>query len=283
MTRDGFSTSWTVPRAGVAALLALASACGARQGPVGLGVPDPRPAPGAPLDEAGCLALLVPEPAERSRCEGDARGPCVNEISLEQIQQDPPLHVCFVLVTHENWAAEDGEDEMLVSTEGSYTLAVIGSDQGAWSVLDQKQSPYWSQEIETTDASITIESLGPAARAVVASERRGMGAYSDTQVTFYLVTSQGMAEILAYDSVVRDEGKKEVSYHIDEEATTDGHHDIVLTVEQESFMGEDEGEDGGSYGGEDESWVERYRWNGKEYEQVENTVEDGLEGEDEGE
>ena len=125
---------------------------------------------------------------------------------------------------------------------------------------------HWRQEIESEEASITIETVGPDAKAVVVSQERGMGAYSDTDVTFYLVTSEGLTEGLSFSSQVSDRGKKEIGYSVDDETTTAGHHYIVLLVEQESYNDEEEDEYGSD---EDESWEERYRWNGTEYVQVE--------------
>lgn len=251
-------------RAAALLALAIASGCGPRTAsPAGaLVVPDPGPAQAAPLDEEGCLALAVADPAARSRCEG-GRGPCVYDIGVEQIQGSPARHVCFVLTTSENWE-EDGEDEMLISTEGTYTLALVESADGAWVVRDTKEYRYWSQEIETEEASITLDTVGPDKTAVVVRERSGMGAYSNDEVTFLLVTPSGLTEIFSFESKVGDEGREERSHEIDDKATTDGHHDIVLSVEVESF--EDDGEAG--------SWEERYRWNGTVYVQVEGKARD---------
>lgn len=260
MTRDGFSTAWTScpGRASRATLLALAiaSGCGARTA-TPTPTADTARAPAAPLDEAGCLALLVSEPAARVRCERDARGPCVSEIKLAQVHASPARHVCFVLTTSEHWEAREGEEEALIHIEGSYTLAVLEEAAGTWAVRDRKEYLHWRQEIEVEDASLAIETIGPGQTAAVVSQRSGHGAYSNTKVMFHLVTSDGLTESFSFLSDVDDDGRKERSYRIDGTKTTAGLHDIVVLVEEESFLEEDDGEV--------TSWEERYRWNGEKY------------------
>lgn len=268
-------------RAGHAATLvalAIASGCGARPASPTATAPDTVTTPAAQLDEAGCLALVVAEPAARSRCEGNARGPCVSEIELEPIRTSPALYVCWVLTAQEHWEEAESEEEMYVATEGTYTLAVIERVEGAWVVRGKEEYRYWSQEIEGEKASMTVETIGPGKKAVVVNKGRATGAYTDTDVTFQLVTSQGLTEIFSFSSKVEDEGREERSYHVDDQATTAGHHDIVLSVEEESFVAPDADDDADDDGGGDngagggvKSWEERYRWDGKEYEQVEST------------
>lgn len=279
MTRDGFSAGWTFSHAGrMAPLLALAiaSGCGAR--PASPAATAAAAGAGAQLDEAGCLALVVDEPAARSRCEGNARGPCVSEIELEPIHTSPALYVCWVLTTQEHWEEAESEEEIHVATDGTYTLAVIERVEGAWVVRGEEEYRHWLQEIEGEKASMTVETIGPDKKAVVVNKARATGAYTDTDVTFHLVTSHGLTEIFSFSSKVEDEGREERSYHIDDQATTAGHHDIVLSVEEESYVApdadDDEDDDGGGDNGAGsgvKSWEERYRWDGKEYEQVEST------------
>jgi hypothetical protein len=275
MTRDGFSTSWTgtgspaggagrASRAGLAALLALASACSARQAaPASVAAPgagaNAGAAPAAALDEAGCLALVVPAPAERDPCEGDARGPCVGQISLEQSQIDPARYLCFALVIGADQEDEDGAEEAPASTEGTYTLAVIEREGGAWVVRGTKQLRYWRQDVDAVDASIVLERVGPGQEAVVVSERTSIGARETTEEAFHLVTSSGLTEVLWFSSEVSVAGMRSHSYRIDDQATTGGYHDIVLSVETASFAGQSE---------EDGSHEERYRWNGTQYQPV---------------
>lgn len=277
MKRDGFSTAWTrfrPGRAGQAMLLALAiaSGCGARTAAPTATAPAAAKAPAAPLDEAGCLALLVSEPAARVRCEGDHRGPCVREMSLERIQTSPARYVCFVLVASEDWEAMDGDEEVEVGASGTSTLAVLDHAAGAWAVGYKKEYDYSVYHATHKGAWLEIATIGPDRKALVVSEEDGQDAYGTTNVTFYLATPGGLTEILWFSSEVRVAGKKEYSYRVDDKATTAGHHDIVLKVEEAGLVTPDEGDDdGGSQGAwEERSWEERYRWNGKEYVQVES-------------
>ena len=250
--------------------LAIASGCGPKTAsPTGkVTVPDTAAAAAAPLDEAGCLALLVDEPAARTRCDKDTRGPCVNEISLEQVQASPASYVCVVLVTREDGGSEDGEEATPISTEGTYTLALLDAAEGAWSVRDTRDSRYWSLEIESEDASHAIETVGPGKKAVVVRERRGMGAYFTEDVTFLLVTPEGLTEIFSFKSEVGGESRREVEHAVDDKTTTAGYHDIVLWVSHETYNPEDE-----ESSAMDGSWEERYRWNGEKYEELQGAPE----------
>lgn len=275
MKRDGFSTAWT-PCLGRATLLALAiaSGCGARTAAPMTTAPAAATAPAAPLDEEGCLALLVSEPAARVRCDDDDRGPCVSQIMLEHIQTSPARYVCFVLVVSEDWEPFDG-DEIQVGTSGTSTLAVLDHAAGAWAVGYKKDYDYSVYHASHKGAWLEIATIGPDRKALVVSESDGEDAYGTTNATFYLVTSGGLTEILWFSSEVRLDGKKEYSYRVDDKVTTAGYHDIVLTVEETGLVAPEGGEgDGGSPGSwEERSWEERYRWNGKEYVQVESEAD----------
>lgn len=280
MQGDGFSTAWTSSRpvrAGGATLLALAiaSGCGARTAAPTAAVTDTAAAPAAPLDEAGCLALLVSEPAARVRCEGDHRGPCVREITLERLQTSPARYVCFVLVASEDWEAMDGDQEVEVGASGTSTLAVLDHAAGAWAVGFKKEYAHSVYHATHKGAWLEIATIGPDRKALVVSEDDGQDAYGTTNVTFYLATPAGLTEILWFSSEVRVGGQKTYSYRVDDQATTAGYHDIVLTVEESGMVTPDEGgDDGDSQGSwEERSWEERYRWDGKEYVQVEGEAD----------
>lgn len=276
MIRDDSSIAWATShaRAGWATTLlalAIASGCGGRPTPARSAGPeavaeDETDETSAPyLEENTCTELLV-EPAARGECGIDDPGPCVAEITKERLQDNPARYVCFTLARTSTF----GEDDDLVSAEGTQVLAVLEHVEGTWKVRARKEYRFWrefeseEQFRESEEASIEVERIGPDAKAVIVTRKTTAGGFYDTDVTFHLVTSSGLTEIFSFSSSVDRERKVERSHAIDEKATTAGHHDIVVSVDEESFE-----EDG-----EAAAWTERYRWNGKKYEQVERKARD---------
>lgn len=284
MTRADSSIAWATShgRAGWAVTLlalAISSGCGARPAPARSAAPEAEAeagdeedydGPTVELDNQGCLEQIMAEPSARGECgpEDDSE-PCVAEVTPIWTRANPPLYVCFALTRASNFEGEDA-DGALLSAEGTYVLAVLEHVEGAWKVRARKEYRFWKefeneeQFRESEEASIEVERVGPDAKAVVVTRTATMGGFYEQDVTFHLVTSRGLTEIFSFSSSVDRERKVERSHVIDEKATTAGHHDIVVSVDEESFE-----EDG-----EAAAWKERYRWNGKKYEQVERKARD---------
>lgn len=278
MTRENFLTTWTMSRtrtSRVATLLALAlsSGCGARPTPAasGAGTATATASDEAvPVDDGsalelamdGCLELLVPGAGAESSC--DSTSTCDELLSVEQVQASPARYVCLTRTAEREWVEpEERVGRKSAIETGWYTLAVIERAEGTWAVRAQTTYPYSLGGTFYKQVSITTETIGPGKKTLVVTEDNLRDGESNTEVTFHVVTPGGLDEIFSFASEVWSGGETERSYSIDGKATPGDYHDIVLLVEEQNA------EDGGK-----KSWKERYRWSGKEYEQIESTARD---------